>query len=94
MANSIDVRSRAFQVCRRFRRPAYQSIAEIGTWNQVFRFLSLVAILTNAVLLVFVGTEATADAATLSLAGGTDVTQSQLLDYRCARRPSYGQRTI
>jgi hypothetical protein len=84
IAMVIEVRSRAFQVCRRFRRPEYQSIAEIGTWNQVFRLLSLIAILTNAVLLVFVGTEETADAAALSLTGGTDVTQSQLLDYRCA----------
>ena len=34
--------------------------------EQVFRLLSVVAILTNAVLLVFVGTEATADAAALT----------------------------
>ena len=46
-----------YKLCRVFRRPAYETREDIGAWGTVFDALAVGAVITNALLVGFVGSQ-------------------------------------
>ena len=46
-----------YKLCRVFRRPAYETRENIGAWGTVFDALAVGAVITNALLVGFVGSQ-------------------------------------
>ena len=57
MNNLIEIRADAFKLCRIHRRPEYSTRQDIGNWENVFATVSLLAVITNAALVNFVGSQ-------------------------------------
>ena len=53
--NVIEIRMDAWKVCTLYRRPVWQRCDTIGAWNTVSKVLALIAVLTNATMICFVG---------------------------------------
>jgi hypothetical protein len=52
--NITEMRTRPYQLCNALQRSPAELCDSIGTWFTVFKFLSVVAVATNALLVVFV----------------------------------------
>lgn len=51
--NTVELRSDGYKLCKLFRRPHYKCAEDIGSWEYIMYVLSLLAVITNAALLVF-----------------------------------------
>lgn len=57
VSNLIEQRTDAFKLCRAVRRPEFVDRADIGVWDGVFDGIGVVAVLTNSMLVAFVGSQ-------------------------------------
>ena len=58
MINNItEIRSDAYKVCTFYRRPVAQTKDTIGAWGEVVKALSMMAVLVNATMICFVGSQ-------------------------------------
>ena len=57
LANIIEQRLDAYKLCRVFRRPQIETRENIGAWATVFDALAVGAVMTNAALVGFVGSQ-------------------------------------
>jgi Ca2+-binding EF-hand superfamily protein len=57
--NITEIRSDAIKVCTMYQRPTWRSIPSIGAWGEVVQALAVAAVLVNATMICFVGTELT-----------------------------------
>ena len=55
--NVLEIRSDAYKLCKVYRRPAYTTRQDIGTWETVFEMIAVGAVITNALLIGFVGSQ-------------------------------------
>jgi len=55
--NCVELRSDAYKLCTVFRRPEYQTRQDIGAWEIVFETIAVGAVITNALLIGFVGSQ-------------------------------------
>jgi len=56
--NIVELRSDAYKLVNSFRRPEFKTKQGIGTWLFVFEAIAVLAVVTNAALLGFVGGQA------------------------------------
>lgn len=57
LSNIIEQRLDAYKLCRVFRRPNFETRENIGAWGTVFDALAVGAVITNALLVGFVGSQ-------------------------------------
>jgi len=57
VSNLIEQRADGFKLCRAYRRPEFVTRNTIGSWYQVFDVVAVIAVLTNSVLVGFVGSQ-------------------------------------
>ena len=55
--NIIEIRSQAYQMCHGFRRPVWKARESIGSWFIVLNVLGFLAVITNASMIAFVGSQ-------------------------------------
>jgi|EP01046_Picozoa_sp_COSAG06_P012677 hypothetical protein len=55
--NVIEIRSQAYQMCHGFRRPTWKAREGIGSWFIVLNVLGFLAVITNASMIAFVGSQ-------------------------------------
>lgn len=56
--NYVDMRVEAWKMCQLNRRPEPRSVEDIGTWFTIFEIVSYVAVICNAAIVAFTGTNA------------------------------------
>ena len=59
LSNVVELRVDALKLCRVHRRVQCASREDIGVWNQVFDTLAVSAVMTNAALICFIGSQMT-----------------------------------
>lgn len=59
--NVIEIRSQAYQMCHGFRRPVWKAREGIGSWFIVLNVLGFLAVITNASMIAFVGSQQARD---------------------------------
>lgn len=57
LSNIIEQRLEAYKLCRVFRRPVFETRENIGAWGTVFDSLAVGSVITNALLVGFVGSQ-------------------------------------
>ena len=55
--NVLEIRSQAYQMCHGFRRPVWKAREGIGSWFIVLNVLGFLAVITNASMIAFVGSQ-------------------------------------
>ena len=55
--NIIEIRSAAYRQCRGFQRTTWKSRQGIGSWLEVLNILGFLAVITNASMIAFVGSQ-------------------------------------
>jgi hypothetical protein len=55
ISNYTHLRLNLYSITNRTRRPDPRSAEDIGMWESIFRLLSLIAVMTNCALIIFVG---------------------------------------
>jgi hypothetical protein len=55
--NIVEIRSAAYRQCKAFQRPMWKARAGIGSWNVVMTVLGYMAVITNASMISFVGSQ-------------------------------------
>ena len=55
--NCVELRSDAYKLCKVHRRPEYFTRQDIGAWRTVFETIAVGAVITNALLIGFVGSQ-------------------------------------
>jgi hypothetical protein len=55
--NCLEIRSDAYKLCQVHRRPEFQTRMDIGAWETVFETIAVSAVITNAALIGFVGSQ-------------------------------------
>lgn len=51
--NMLRLRIDGYKLCRLYRRPLYKGAEDIGSWMHVLRLLSVLSVLTNALIVVY-----------------------------------------
>ena len=69
--NIIEIRTASFKMCHAYQRPVFNPRAGIGSWMVVLNALGYMAVLTNASMITFVGSQ-DAEAAGLQTSGMTE----------------------
>ena len=57
--NVIEIRVDAMKLCYTCQRPLWTQAADIGSWFAVLNILGMAAVLTNATMIAFVGSQFT-----------------------------------
>eukprot|EP01052_Picozoa_sp_SAG31_P046533 SAG31_NODE_8941_length_1359_cov_2.057143_1_plen_62_part_10 len=55
--NIIEARSDAWKLCSVYKRYEFKPAQDIGAWEEVFNTITVVAVMTNALLTGFVGSQ-------------------------------------
>lgn len=58
--NCVEMRTDAYKLCRVYRRPVYATRQDIGSWQTVYESIAIMAVMTNAMLTGFVGSQTAA----------------------------------
>ena len=59
--NLTEIRGDAWKLCKGFQRPQASPAEDIGSWFTVLNLLGFVAVITNATMIAFVGSQLAAD---------------------------------
>ena len=57
MNNVTEIRGDAWKLCKGFQRPVASPQEDIGSWYNVLNIIGFVAVLTNATMIAFVGSQ-------------------------------------
>ena len=55
--NCAELRTDAYKLCKVYRRPMYATRQDIGSWQTVYESIAIMAVMTNAMLTGFVGSQ-------------------------------------
>ena len=55
--NVTEIRGDSWKLCKGFQRPNATSQEDIGSWYNVLNIIGFVAVLTNATMIAFVGSQ-------------------------------------
>ena len=55
--NVVEIRTASYKMCRGFQRPQAKSRSGIGSWFVVLTVLGFLAVITNAAMVAFVGSQ-------------------------------------
>jgi hypothetical protein len=69
MNNVTEIRGDAWQLCNVFQRPMARSQANIGAWYTVLNVIGFAAVITNATMIAFVGSQIAHTEAPAAVAG-------------------------
>ena len=69
MNNLTEIRGDAFLLCKGHRRPYWQNEEDIGSWYGVLYFISVLGVLTNALVTGFIGSKLSTDMVGMSYGG-------------------------
>ena len=58
--NCAEMRTDAYKLCKVHRRPEYATRQDIGSWQTVYETIAVMAVMTNAMLTGFVGSQTAA----------------------------------
>jgi hypothetical protein len=59
--NLTEIRGDAWKLCKGYQRPQAAPAEDIGSWFAVLNLLGFIAVLTNATMIAFVGSQLAQD---------------------------------